>query len=110
MLIALERGDVSAQAIKLLDTGEDIRYARIENINNFEKCVQKVVDEATCFSLASLAINGKDIINAGAKEGPEIGKILNEVLEKVIEGKLPNERGALLSEVKKKLTDYSLYS
>lgn len=110
MLIALERGDVSAQTVSLPDTGEEIRYARIDNINEFENCVQSVIDKSGCFSLDSLAINGKDLIKAGIEEGPEVGRILKEILEKVIDGKLENERGVLLREVKRILKEYPLYS
>ena len=35
-------------------------------------------------------------MEAGIPEGPEIGRVLQELLEQVIDGKLPNEKERLL--------------
>jgi len=46
---------------------------------------------------ASLAVKGQDLIAAGVPEGPQVGKALAMLYEKVITGALPNERSALLT-------------
>ena len=43
-----------------------------------------------------LAINGGDLIRAGVKPGPELGRLLNSALDAVIDDNIPNEREALL--------------
>ncbi|MDR1329145.1 MAG: polynucleotide adenylyltransferase [Oscillospiraceae bacterium] len=45
--------------------------------------------------LADLALRGGDLVALGLK-GPEIGKMLESLLDRVITGELPNERDALL--------------
>jgi tRNA nucleotidyltransferase (CCA-adding enzyme) len=45
--------------------------------------------------LADLALRGGDLAALGFK-GPEIGKTLEGLLDRVITGELPNERDALL--------------
>lgn len=49
-----------------------------------------------CFSLSMLAVKGEDILTLGVREGPEVGKILAELLRLVREEEIPNEREALL--------------
>ena len=55
--------------------------------------------ENACLSLKDLAINGRDLTALGY-EGPAIGKMLNFLLEQVLEEKIPNEKTALLDAVK----------
>lgn len=55
-----------------------------------------IIDEAQCFNLKHLAINGTDLINAGIPEGRQIGRILNKLLDLVIDGTIQNQREPLL--------------
>ena len=41
-------------------------------------------------------MNGRDVIEAGAVPGPEVGRVLNALLDSVIDGEVPNERDTLL--------------
>jgi len=47
--------------------------------------------------LKTLALSGDDLLALGMAPGPKVGNLLNEVLEQVAEGALPNERQALLA-------------
>lgn len=49
-----------------------------------------------CFSLAQMQINGTDLMKLGAVQGPQIGTILQELLNAVLDGRVENERDALL--------------
>lgn len=49
-----------------------------------------------CYSLEQLAVSGGDLVRMGMAPGPEIGRIRNEMLDLVIEGKLENNGGSLL--------------
>lgn len=94
MLIALGRGDVGAQS-ECAD-GRSVRRARLAVIDDFERCVDRVISEASCFTLKDLAVDGEDLIAAGIPQGPEIGRILQDMLGKVIGGEIPNDRYTLL--------------
>lgn len=74
---------------------------RIQKIRNVEKVLEEVLKEKECFSMNDLAINGRDLIEMGMKEGKEIGMILNFLLEKVVEGEVENEKEKLMEEVRK---------
>ncbi len=47
-------------------------------------------------TLKTLAVRGSDLMERGMAPGPEIGKTLNALLERVLAGELPNERQPLL--------------
>lgn len=50
----------------------------------------------SCICLKTLAINGRDLIAIGIKEGKEIGKTLNYLLETVLDDPAQNEKERLL--------------
>lgn len=66
----------------------------------FKKRLEEVQKEP--FSIRDLKINGQDVMKVkGLKPGPEIGKILNGIFKQVEDGKLKNDKKALLEEIKK---------
>lgn len=65
----------------------------------FKKRVVEVQKEP--FKVTDLKINGHDVMQMlNIKPGKEIGDILDSLFEKVVEGKLKNEREALLEELR----------
>ena len=63
-----------------------------------EALVEAVLQKESCFSLRQLALSGGDLIAQGIPQGPEIGEILNDLLQRVIAGELSNEKTTLLEE------------
>lgn len=78
---------------------EEFRLPHSE-FEKFRKIKAKIIENEECFSLKNLAVTGLDLISEGFEPGPEMGKILVTLLEKVIEGEVPNEKEALLSTAK----------
>ncbi|MBQ9014515.1 MAG: HD domain-containing protein [Firmicutes bacterium] len=72
----------------------------LDKFDRIEQRIRSIRREAAggrdCFAIRDLAVNGRDLMEAGFPEGPEIGRILQTLLEEVIDGQLPNERQALL--------------
>ena len=64
------------------------------------RIVAKLRAEDACLSLKDLKIGGEDLIALGIPKGKEIGRILNVLLEQVLDGELPNEREALINAAK----------
>lgn len=62
----------------------------------FSKVLQEVLDEESAFSLKDLAINGRDLIQAGYTPGPQMGHVLNTLCDEVINDKTQNTKAALL--------------
>ena len=58
---------------------------------------REVVARGDCVSLKQLAVNGKDIIGIGATPGRQLGDILDQLLQQVLDKPELNEREILLS-------------
>ena len=54
-----------------------------------------------CYTVGQLAVNGASLMDAGITPGPAVGKALNTLLRAVMEGRLPNEKAALLAALEK---------
>lgn len=75
----------------------NIRYsASVDLLIELKDRINKELEKQTALSLKDLAINGKDLMQAGIPAGKELGRILNELLECVIEDPDMNTREKLL--------------
>ena len=79
---------------------------KIKKIQEIRMVFLKVLEEKSCFSLKDLAISGNDLISLGLTKGKCIGEMLNQVLDLVIDGDIPNETDVLLSYVKKSIKKF----
>ena len=79
-------------------------FERSRTADNLRKIYAKMLEQKVPFSLAQLAINGKDLLAIGC-EGKAIGDILIEIWDKALLGALPNDRERLL-EIAKRLKYY----
>lgn len=87
-LIALERGDVLSQA-------EDVREERARKIQDFAELADQVIQQEGVMKRRDMKISGRELLEMGVPEGPEVGRILGELFEQVLDGTLPNEREIL---------------
>ena len=88
--------------IKGADNGAHSEMAQISRPWRFlevRNIAGDIMNEQQCFQIKDLAINGNDLINIGFNEGPGIGKVLNHLLEKVIDEEIENEYEALMEEI-----------
>lgn len=79
---------------------EEFRLPHSE-FEKFRKIKMEIIEKNECFSFKNLAVNGADLISIGFKPGPKMGKILETLLGKVIEGEVPNEKEKLISFITK---------
>lgn len=91
LLVKLKRADLYAQAPQYREN-----ESQIDMICDI---INKLEAEATCISVKNLELNGNDLIDLGF-EGKRIGEILNYLLALVIDGKIENEKNALLLKVR----------
>lgn len=59
--------------------------------------IKKIQEENSAFTLKSLAVSGKDLMEIGIPSGKLIGKILNELLETVLDDPKQNSKDVLLN-------------
>ncbi|WP_102377830.1 hypothetical protein [Raoultibacter timonensis] len=85
----LKRGDALAQAPQC--------HGRVALADELDRVLDGILEAQEAFSLKDLAVNGTDLIALGIAPGPEIGRLLEEVLEAVIDERVPNEKSSLLA-------------
>ena len=92
--------------VKTADAKAQVPAHGEEKIAGLEKVlalIDDVIEHGQCFSLKDLAVNGRDLIEAGVPEGPGVGVMLKQLVGLVIDEKVENERAALLGIVKMQL-------
>lgn len=67
----------------------------------FKERIEKEQQKKSALSLKSLAVNGKDLMEAGIPGGKELGMILNELFETVLEDPAQNKKDILMAIAKK---------
>lgn len=92
-LLVIRRADIKGQKI-------NYEQSRIDKLEALSEILKDILVNEACFSLKDLAINGNDLIALGYEPGKEIGNTLNRILQKVIDGELPNEKELLVNAVK----------
>lgn len=90
----LKRADISAQS-------DFQREEKLAYVEEYQRMYEQILQEKDCLNLKSLAVNGSDLIAMGIKPGKEIGVILKNLLDEVLEDPSRNQKELLLERVKK---------
>lgn len=90
--------DIYAHSEKNLETMRD-------NVLFVKLIAKDIISKQQCFTLKDLAVGGHDIMRFGIPSGPIIGKVLNHLLDMVLDGSVENDMDCLLSEAKRYLEE-----
>lgn len=71
-----------------------------KEIEHLQKRISEVRQKDMALKVTDLDISGEDIVNLGIPKGPEVGKILNHLLDHVLEDPLLNTKDNLINLVK----------
>lgn len=85
--------------LNLADTLGQSDYLRSDKLKLLEELkagYEQVLANNECVSLKTLAVTGGDLIQAGIKPGPQIGEILNKMLQLVIDDPSKNNKEELM--------------
>ena len=93
-LFLLQKADVLAQS----DYKREEKLQRIEEAHRMFRDIRKE-KEPVC--IRELAVSGREIISLGIEPGPQVGEILQRLLEAVLEDPGKNNRKQLLTEAQK---------
>lgn len=96
LLFEVKKADMLAQS-------DYQRREKEEKLERVKTIYEDIIREKDCVSLRTLAVTGKDLIEAGMKPGKEMGEMLNRLLETVLEEPEKNTKEELL-----KLYEYFL--
>ncbi|MBO6269249.1 MAG: polynucleotide adenylyltransferase, partial [Clostridium sp.] len=68
-----------------------------DTMDRVSAAAEEIRARGDCISLKMLHVNGGDLIRAGVKPGPEMGRILGEMLEHVLRYPAENEKDKLMT-------------
>ncbi|HAL03353.1 MAG TPA: CCA tRNA nucleotidyltransferase [Lachnospiraceae bacterium] len=86
--------------IKYADTMAQSNYLReekLEDIKALREIYASVMEKRQAYKISDLAVDGKALINEGIQPGKQIGEILSNMLEDVIEEPAHNDKEYLLN-------------
>jgi len=80
----------------------DIRYSEsIKLLIELKDRIKNQLEKQNALTLKDLAVNGRDLMEAGFPSGKELGIILNHLMDCVLEDPQLNSKEALLTIAKK---------
>ena len=71
------------------------------DLDEWLRLLREVDRKEGALTLKTLAVKGNDLLALGVSPGKRVGELLNDLLNLVLAGELPNERDALLEYVRK---------
>lgn len=95
-LICVKLADIRAHS----DIGQPSRVRQCHEVLDTAYIIR---EEEQCFTLKDLAIGGNDILSLGVEPGPLVGKVLNYLLDRVLDGDIENIHEVLVEEAKRYL-------
>ena len=90
--------------VKAADLAAQSDYQRTEKrewLERLRSLYEEIEREGDCLTIKDLAVNGRDLIQAGITPGPQLGLALQQLLEIVLEDPEKNTREYLLSSLPK---------
>lgn len=88
--LKVRRADILAQ-------NPEMTEERLRELERLEELYEAVLAKEEAVSVKELAVDGKDLIAAGVPQGKQIGEILNDLLELVLEQPEKNTKEDLLA-------------
>lgn len=89
LYLEVRRADVCAQS-------EYLRKEKLADIDAVAQIYREVLEKGDCVTLKDLAVNGKDLIEAGFMPGKTLGDTLDALLDAVLEEPALNTKETLL--------------
>ena len=90
LFLEVKQADLLAQSTFL-------REEKQQTLDEVKRLYAEIIASGDCLNLRHLAVNGSDLIQMGVKPGREVGSILAQMLEEVLNVPVHNDREYLLS-------------
>ena len=81
----------------IMAESDDMQSMKMDHLNRIKTIYREIIEKGQCVSLKTLAVSGKDLIQAGMKPGKELGEKLEEFLGLVLDNPELNIKEELLS-------------
>lgn len=89
LYLEVQKADILAQSIYR-------REEKLARLNAVSALYEEILDRGQCISLKTMALTGRDLIDAGYAPGKELGEILEKLLSHVLENPEDNKKEILL--------------
>ncbi|MBQ8527397.1 MAG: CCA tRNA nucleotidyltransferase [Lachnospiraceae bacterium] len=96
LLLEVKEADTMAQSMYL-------REDKLQELKQLRTTYEQIIEKEECFSLKDLSVSGQDLIALGMKPGPQIGDMLGQLLDLVLEDPAQNTKENLLSVASKSI-------
>ena len=80
----------------MMGQSEYRRAEKMENLALVEQYYHETLEKGDCVSLKTLAVTGKDLIEAGIRQGKAVGETLEKLLDAVLSDPGKNTKEELL--------------
>lgn len=88
-MFAVNRADILAQS-------DYHRQEKLDRVAQLEESYRRILAQGDCLSLKTLAVKGRDLMDAGMAPGKELGVVLQAMLEAVLEDPSRNTKEYLI--------------
>lgn len=95
LLLGMRKADVLAQSTYR-------REEKLEKLEQSRELYEEIMKRRDCISLKTLAVSGRDLIEAGMKPGKGLGETLERLLELVLREPEKNTKEYLLSRIEER--------
>ena len=95
-LKVLQRADIMAHS--------ELGRKRIRRLEYMSELADELKKDGAVYAVKDLEMSGDDVISLGCPEGPEVGKILNQLFERYLAGEISNKREILIESVKEMIS------
>jgi len=96
--VGMENLDALFELRKADRIGNGLKKGESNSIKRLKQRIEKVIEEDNAITVRDLAVNGYDIMNElNIKPGPLVGKVLNGLLEEILDNPEKNKRETLLT-------------
>lgn len=96
--VGFENIDALFELRKADRIGNGLKQGESNSVRKLKERINKVIEEENAITVKDLAVNGYDIMKEfSLKPGPIIGKILNKLLEEILDNPSKNSKATLLS-------------
>ena len=99
MMLEIKRADLLGQSTYQ-------RESKMAIVDNLESQYRECVAKQSCLQKKDLSVNGSDLIAMGMKQGKELGIVIDQLFEAVIENPEMNQREKLLELAHKLVTPF----
>jgi tRNA nucleotidyltransferase (CCA-adding enzyme) len=99
MLLDIKRADLQAQSMHL-------REEKMALVDRYEQHYTECIAKQNCLTKKDLAINGSDLIAMGMKQGKEVGEIIEQIFQMVLDDPQLNQKEKLQELAHKMMTPF----